>query len=521
MLILVPLMHVIPITPTFDAWRTAARALLARNVPPADVWFEDASADTASFFAVNNVELPNEPTGCGTPESSKSTVPKEFLSLAKLVACHRDPARWALLYRALYRLTHGQPYLLELESDDDVRQLAQMAKAVSRDRHKMTAFVRFRKVDDAGREHYVAYHHPDHLILRLTAPFFVKRFGSMAWSILTPDECAHWDGRDLTFSPGVDPSLAPQQDDLEQLWGDYYRNIFNPARIKLAAMKKEMPVRYWKHLPETRLIPDMLKDAPARVEDMMSKKLDEYPSAEAFMPAKITLPALQKAAAGCHGCPLYKIGTQTVFGEGREDARIVFVGEQPGDQEDRAGKPFVGPAGQVLDQALEEVGIDRSICYVTNAVKHFKWEPRGTRRIHAKPGAREIQACKPWLTAELQVLQPQMVVCLGATAAQALMGKEFRITRSRGQVFKDTQWAPWLTATVHPSSILRTPEEDRDAAYKAFVADLSVVAKALKHHGPRRKSDTQLTRPPGSDGGAQPGLFDAPAPAKSRKRSRS
>jgi len=212
----------------------------------------------------------------------------------------------------------------------------------------------------------------------------------------------------------------------------------------------------------------------------MAKKLDEYPSAEAFMPKTISLPALREAAEDCHGCPLYKFGTQTVFGEGRRDSRLIFVGEQPGDQEDKAGKPFVGPAGQLLDRALEEVGIDRSIVYVTNAVKHFKWEPRGQRRIHAKPGAREIQACKPWLTAEIQAIKPEMIVCLGATAAQAMLGKDFRITKSRGQILRDTEWAPWIMATVHPSAILRTSSEDRDAAYNAFVADLQIAASAMK-----------------------------------------
>jgi DNA polymerase len=212
---------------------------------------------------------------------------------------------------------------------------------------------------------------------------------------------------------------------------------------------------------------------------MMARKLDEFPTAVAFLPARITLNTLREAAKGCQGCPLYKLGTQTIFGQGKKDARLMMIGEQPGDQEDKAGKPFVGPAGRLLDSALEEVGIDRDDVYVTNAVKHFKWEPRGTRRIHAKPNAREIQACKPWLTAELQVVKSQRVVCLGATAAQALMGKDFRITKSRGEIFRDTPYAPWLMATVHPSSILRAPSEDREAAYRAFVEDLRVAAEAM------------------------------------------
>jgi len=212
---------------------------------------------------------------------------------------------------------------------------------------------------------------------------------------------------------------------------------------------------------------------------MMARKSDEYPTAQAYLPDRITLPALREAAAGCRGCPLYKLGTQTVFGEGSRKSHVMMIGEQPGDQEDKAGQPFVGPAGRILDDALQEVGIDRGDVYVTNAVKHFKWEPRGTRRIHSKPNAREIGACKPWLMAELQVVKPQMVVCLGATAAQALMGKDFRITKSRGEVFRDTEYAPWVMATAHPSSILRTPSEDREAAYRAFVEDLRVAAHQL------------------------------------------
>src|SRR5213076_3333005 len=161
----------------------------------------------------------------------------------------------------------------------------------------------------------------------------------------------------------------------------------------------------------------------------MVVKLAEFPTAEAFLPQRITLPALKKAAQGCRGCPLYKNATQAVLGEGPEHASVMFIGEQPGDQEDLAGKPFVGPAGKILDQVLEEVRIDRSDVYVTNAVKHFKWEPRGTRRIHSKPNSREMAACKPWLTAEFQVIAPKMVICLGATAAQDLFRAKFRITK--------------------------------------------------------------------------------------------
>jgi uracil-DNA glycosylase family protein len=198
-----------------------------------------------------------------------------------------------------------------------------------------------------------------------------------------------------------------------------------------------------------------------------------------FVPETHSLAKLREAAADCKACDLWKTGTQTVFGEGSSDAEIVFVGEQPGDKEDLAGRPFVGPAGRVLDEALELAGIDRSLAYVTNAVKHFKWTPRGKRRIHQKPNAAEMAACRPWLDAELDAVQPKVLVALGATAAQALLGSQFRVTKQRG-VPVESDLAPVVIATVHPSSILRQEtDEDRAAAMEAFVADLKVVAKLL------------------------------------------
>ena len=195
-----------------------------------------------------------------------------------------------------------------------------------------------------------------------------------------------------------------------------------------------------------------------------------------YLPERPTLGALHEAAELCHGCDLWRNATQTVFGEGPADAELMFVGEQPGDQEDKLGEPFVGPAGRIFDQALEEVGIDRSRVYVTNAVKHFKWEPRGKRRIHQKPNAAELAACRPWLDAELSVLHPRVLVCLGATAAQALLGRTFRVTKQRGTPV-DSPLADVVVATIHPSAILRA--RDRDAEYAGFVADLDRVVALL------------------------------------------
>jgi uracil-DNA glycosylase len=201
-------------------------------------------------------------------------------------------------------------------------------------------------------------------------------------------------------------------------------------------------------------------------------------SAEELIPARGGLPKLREAAAGCTACDLWKSGTQTVFGEGSRTAEVMFVGEQPGDREDRAGRPFVGPAGRILDQAMDDAGIDRTKAYITNVVKHFKWKAKGKRRIHAKPSWSEIAACRPWLDAELAAVQPRVLVCLGATAAQALLGRQFRVTRDRGKPI-ESDLAESVIATIHPSAILRADEDDREKEMRAFVDDLRVVAELL------------------------------------------
>jgi uracil-DNA glycosylase family protein len=210
----------------------------------------------------------------------------------------------------------------------------------------------------------------------------------------------------------------------------------------------------------------------------MGRQLSLDETSAPLVPERPSLPKLREAAAGCTACDLYKTGTQTVFGEGTRDAAVMFVGEQPGDQEDLAGKPFVGPAGRLLDEALVDAGIDRKTVYVTNVVKHFKWQGRGKRRIHQKPNWSEIAACRPWLEAELAVVKPRVLVCLGATAAQALLGRQFRVTRERGRPV-ESELAAHVIATVHPSSILRSDPQTREQEYAAFVEDMKVVARFL------------------------------------------
>jgi probable DNA metabolism protein len=457
----------------FSSWRSEARRLIQNDVPPSEIVFREPSE--RGLFDIHQAEL----SEAGGRSAAPFHVPGEFVELAKRVACHRDSDRWERLYRALWRITHGEKHLLQLTGDTDTRRLTVMANQVRRDRHKMKAFVRFRRIETEEGEHFVAWHRPDHRIVQLTAPFFARRFPSMRWSILTPHESATWDLKKLHFGPGVPASDGPKADELEDLWKTYYGSIFNPARIKLAAMTREMPARHWATLPETAIIPDLLADAQRRVELMIKQQEGFATSAADFFPQQQTVDALRHAASACRGCDLHTTATQTVFGEGPSNARMVLIGEQPGDCEDIAGRPFSGPAGEVLNDALASAGINREQVYVTNAVKHFKYTPRGKKRLHQRPDAREMAACKPWVEAELALIGPEVVVCLGATAAKQVIGPEFRVSTERGQ-FIPSDYCGQTLATWHPSAILRAPRsERRDEMQSQLVADLQLAASRL------------------------------------------
>ncbi|RWE68765.1 MAG: DUF4130 domain-containing protein, partial [Mesorhizobium sp.] len=372
--------------------------------------------------------------------------------------------------------------------------LEAMEKAVHRDIQKMRAFVRFRKIGEGADERYVAWFEPDHYIVERNADFFVRRFTGMRWTILTPHASADWDGERLAMGPGAAKRDAPAEDDAEALWRTYFENIFNPARLKVKAMQKEMPKKYWRNLPEASLIPDLIAGADKAASDMIARmptspaphhakvKAKHWPTPEpsdVAAPEADDIPELREEAKGCRRCPLWRDATQTVFGEGPENADAIFVGEQPGDQEDLAGKPFVGPAGKVFDSILDDAAIDRHKVYVTNAVKHFKFEPRGKRRIHSKPNAGEIQACRWWLDKELDLVKPNLVVALGATAAQSLLGKAVPITKMRGDVVEREDGLR-VFLTIHPSFILRIREqEDKEAERERFLQDMRKVRELM------------------------------------------
>ena len=412
------------------------------------------------------------------------------MDLAKDVVCHSDAERFALLYAMLLRLKFDR-HAIEDEGDPLVRGLHDLSEAVRRDIHKMHAFVRFREID--GR--FVAFFEPEHHVVRRAASFFVNRFTNMRWAILTPELSIHWDGEHLSEGPGAARADAPSGDPLEETWRTYYASIFNPARLKVGAMLKEMPRKYWRNMPETSLVQPLIAGAQAREAEMIQRSsadativreglkhaIEAERSIEPGGNLRASWEALLKDARKCTRCDLYKHATQTVFGEGPLDASIMFVGEQPGDQEDLAGRPFVGPAGALFDAALEKAGIDRSTVYVTNAVKHFKFVPRGKKRIHSKPNAGEITACRWWIDHERELIRPPVTVALGATAAHSLFGKAMAIGKNRGAPLSLADGGEcWIT--VHPSFLLRIPEEDRRREERAlFVRDLKrIKARAAK-----------------------------------------
>lgn len=480
----------LPEIPSYDDWRDAARTLIASGAhPDRVVW---SAAGMPDLFGGAPLRAETETVG----------VPRAFVDLARKAVLHTDAERFALLYRILWRLQQNRA-LIEDAADADIGKLNALAKSVRRDEHKMHAFVRFKEIaaDDGPR--FVAWFEPQFHILHETADFFVRRFTGMHWSVITPEASAHWDGERLSFGPGGQRSDVPAEDARDGDWKTYYESMFNPARLKVQAMSREMPKHYWRNLPEATRIPDLIRAAGSRTEDMVAATPSTPRKRAGAAHAKIApedLPArlepiaehekppasikdLNRALSACRACPLWRNATQAVAGEGPADEPLLaLVGEQPGDQEDLAGKPFIGPAGKVLDRALEAAGIDRGEIFVTNAVKHFKHQPRGKRRLHKRPVAGEIEICRWWVKHELELVQPKLVVALGVTALQSLTTHKGSLTSVRDETLK-TREGRTLRATIHPSALLRLPDEaDKEAEFERFVSDLKAAKKLATRH---------------------------------------
>jgi len=418
----------------WDGWRKATRALVLAGVEPEQVrWSVRTHPDDASDGL---------PDGTGGFNLSRSLV-----AMAALAFQAREPERFGLLYRLVWRANAGA----KPEPDDpELRRTQRLAFAVRADAHRMRTNLRFLPVpDDAGPDR-VAWYAPAHYVLEANAQLLARRFPQHRCAILTPDGSALWDGGAPRFGSG------------------------------LAKVKDDNALAAWWQSHRTRL----RQDAQAGTSIPEAEDLDEAPrppDRPAIGPVVLPLHAdsgLQEAAqeaSGCHRCPLHEPATQTVFGEGPAHARVVFIGEQPGDQEDVIGRPFVGPAGQMLDRALEEAGIDRRAAYVTNAVKHFKFTPRGKRRIHQPPDAGEIAACRFWLDVERVRLQPKLLVLMGGSAARAVLNRAVTITRERGRPIQMEDGGTAFV-TVHPSYLLRIPDAAaKQREYAAFVRDLQAV----------------------------------------------
>lgn len=470
-----------------DEWRKAARGFMMAGIAPEFIeWRTMDDPDGLFGFDDNRLPQPADPP-------PKINVQPSFIRLAEAVVCHSDPTRFAILYRLLFRLYHSHG-LLNMASDSDVTLARRLAKSVGRDYHKMTAFVRFKELPlpqgEVGRRRFVAWFEPDHFIIARVAPFFQRRFTDMDWVIATPKGSASWDGEALTTSddPAPKPNLRDETDDL---WRTYYASIFNPARLKVKMMTTEMPKKYWKNLPEAELIPGMIARAEASVLEMAARQASEplpyhhrIQDAAAKVPAapqpgEGTLAAVREKARHCTRCDIHCLATQTVFGEGPADAEVMVIGEQPGDQEDLAGRPFVGPAGQLFNDTLKAVGIERDRLYITNAVKHFKYQPRGKRRIHQKPNMGEIRQCRWWLTQEIELVKPKLIVAMGASALFALTDMRQKLDDVRSEPIA-MEGGKTLFVTVHPSYLLRIPDEGhRREELIQFREDLAAVQRLM------------------------------------------
>ncbi len=422
----------------WDGWRAATRAHVLSGTPPEALrWRVGPGGVGTSGDPL--------PTGEGT-----FGVPRQLVALTAQTVQARDPDRFNLLYRLVWRAQAGEP-VLELRDDPELALARRLALAVRADAHRMRTHLRFLRLEDAP---LLSWYAPAHFVLEANAQLLPRRFAAQPFVILTPDGSAHWDGASLRFGAGLDAAAVPDDAALAAQWRDYGADILDAARTGSSIPEAET-------LDEDPRPPNRPPIGPVVLHG-------------ASDPALLTAAT---EAVTCHRCPLGDPATQTVFGEGPADAALLFIGEQPGDQEDIIGRPFVGPAGQLLDRALEEAGIDRRRIYITNAVKHFKFTPRGTRRIHQTPEAPEIQVCRFWLDVERVRLRPKLTILMGATASRAVLGRPVTIGRERGRPFALADGATGFI-TVHPSFLLRVPDEEtRQREYERFVAELRDAAR--------------------------------------------
>ena len=471
--------NVVRLAQSFDEWRAAARELIARGVAPADVQWQSLPGDGDLFSSAADA------TDASAPPLR---LPRQLVELLESAACFNVHDRWAFLYQVLWRWQQAQHDVIS-PADADGARLHGMAKAVRREEHDMHAYVRFREREETqGAPRFVAWFEPVHDVLPQVARHFARRMGPISWMIATPTATMLWDGATLHAGPALMRGPADIDDAGEALWLTYYRSIFNPARLNADLLRSHIPSRFWKNLPEGAIVPAMVSGAAngerrtgqtATVGQRSGATMIPI-SAERAQPMREASTTLDQ----CRRCELWQSATQAVPGVGPAQAQIMLVGEQPGDQEDLAGLPFVGPAGAVLERAMQEAGVARDSIYITNAVKHFKWEPRGKRRLHKTPAQREIAACHDWLEQELASVKPQVIVALGSTALKSILqdGAATMTPLIGSPIQHDGRW---VVTVYHPSYVLRAPdEESRGQAYRVIVEGLRQALRLTDGTGP-------------------------------------
>ncbi|MEO7026441.1 MAG: UdgX family uracil-DNA binding protein [Caulobacteraceae bacterium] len=462
-------------------WRAAARRLCLAEAPPETIRWQVGVE--AQLFAEEVLPV---------ARSGAVSAPRALVDLAEDALLHRADDRFDLMYRLLLR-SKDEPGLLGKRVDPAVARAFAYQKQVRQAEHHMHAFVRFRQApigDEDGAETYAAWIDPPHYVVEKAVPFFIRRLANARFSIASPYVSAVWNGASVSYHPGVGKPDIPRADASEADWRVYFAATFNPARLNSRLMVQHMPRRYWRGLPEAEAIPQMVADAGRRAETMvaasatapsvlagkLAARTARIATVDSTAPAE-TIGDLAAAITECRRCPLHRDATQAVRGEGPAPAAIMIVGEQPGDIEDLRGRPFIGPAGTLLDACLEEAGVSRGACYVTNAVKHFKHERRGKRRIHRSPDAGDIAACGDWLQAERRLVRPRVILALGATAGRALLGRPISVLRERGApipLSEDTIVIP----SLHPAYVLRLANTKQKAEARAMLTiDLATAAR--------------------------------------------
>lgn len=404
----------------FEGFKEVARSLILERVHPEQVQWSQNSQDlfAKDYDPKKNIDSFN--------------VSKRYVSLARAISYARNDTKWSLLYRILYRLKYENSKLLELASDPDVREANLIQKSVSRDIHKMHAFVRFKKALVEAQEVYVAWHKSEHLIVRAAAPFFQKRFGDRPWSIYTPDESAHWDLEALSFGPGMNHKDFNYTDEMDEAWIDYYSSIYNPARLNTKQMRQEMSPKYWESMPESLIIKELVDNTPKLIDEMSKLQWRE-----ATVDASLNLSQTKEQAKSCKACSLHCSGaTQIVFGEGPINASVMIVGDMPEELDDRLGRPFSGTSGKMIKSIVSDLGIKREECYFTHVVKHFKFKEVEGKKIAINAKGQESHACRPWLEAEIEKVRPKVILGLGTSVGIALTGKRPNLPVDRGKLIE-------------------------------------------------------------------------------------